>query len=66
MALSVVCSAVTVAVFFLALWLMPFETFTPFPFPRFPGFFSACSHQLSFLCREILSIGPRDAGNREI
>ena len=32
-------SAVTLAVFFLALWLMPFETFTPFPFPRFPGFF---------------------------
>jgi len=32
-------SAVTLAVFFLALWLMPFETFTSFPFPRFPGFF---------------------------
>jgi len=31
-------SALTVAVFFLALWLLPFETFTPFPFPRFPGF----------------------------
>ena len=30
-------SALTVAVFFLALWLLPFETFTPFPFPRFPG-----------------------------
>jgi uncharacterized membrane protein len=32
-------SIVTFAVFFLALWLLPFETFTPFPFPRFPGFF---------------------------
>jgi hypothetical protein len=32
-------SALTLAVFFLALWLLPFETFTPFPFPRFPGFF---------------------------
>ena len=31
-------SVVTLAVFFLALWLLPFETFTPFPFPRFPGF----------------------------
>ena len=32
-------SVVTLAVFFLALWLLPFETFTPFPFPRFPGVF---------------------------
>ena len=32
-------SVVSLAVFFLALWLLPFETFTPFPFPRFPGFF---------------------------
>ena len=32
-------SALTLAVFFLALWLLPYETFTPFPFPRFPGFF---------------------------
>jgi hypothetical protein len=32
-------SALTLAVFFLALLLLPFETFTPFPFPRFPGFF---------------------------
>jgi hypothetical protein len=31
-------SAVTIVVFFLALWLLPFETFTPFPFPRSPGF----------------------------
>jgi hypothetical protein len=31
-------SVVSLAVFFLALWLLPFETFTPFPFPRFPGF----------------------------
>jgi hypothetical protein len=37
--LLVIGSALTVAVFFLALWLLPFETFTPFPFPRFPGFF---------------------------
>jgi hypothetical protein len=29
-------SALTLAVFFLALWLLPFEAFTPFPFPRFP------------------------------
>jgi hypothetical protein len=26
-------SVVSLAVFFLALWLLPFETFTPFPFP---------------------------------
>jgi hypothetical protein len=37
--LFAVGSALTLAVFFLALWLLPFETFTPFPFPRFPGFF---------------------------
>jgi len=30
-------SAVTIVVFFLALRLLPFETFTPFPFPRSPG-----------------------------
>jgi hypothetical protein len=35
--LFAVGSALTVEVFFLALWLLPFETFTPFPFPRFPG-----------------------------
>jgi hypothetical protein len=39
MVLLVVGSALTLAVFFLALWLLPFETFTPFPFPQFPGFF---------------------------
>jgi hypothetical protein len=39
MVLCAVGSALTLAVFFLALWLLPFETFTPFPFPRFPGFF---------------------------
>jgi hypothetical protein len=39
MVLFVVGSALTLAVFFLALWLQPFETFTPFSFPRFPGFF---------------------------
>jgi hypothetical protein len=39
MVLFVVCSTLTLAVFFLALFLLPFETFTPFPFPRFPGFF---------------------------
>ena len=39
MVLCVVGSALTVAVFLLALWLLPFETFTPFPFPRFSGFF---------------------------
>jgi hypothetical protein len=39
MLLFVVGSALTLAVFFLALLLLPFETFTPFPFPRFPGFF---------------------------
>ena len=37
--LFVVGSALTLAVFFLALLLLPFETFTPVPFPRFPGFF---------------------------
>jgi|SRR5215475_308899 len=36
-ALLVIGSALTVAVFFLALWLLPFEAFSPFPFPRFPG-----------------------------
>jgi hypothetical protein len=39
MVLFVVCSTLTLAVFFLALFLLPFDTFTPFPFPRFPGFF---------------------------
>ena len=39
MVLFVVGSALTLAVFFLALLLLPFETFTPFPFPRFPAFF---------------------------
>jgi transcriptional regulator with XRE-family HTH domain len=39
MVLFVVGSALTLAVFFLALLLLPFETFTPFPFPRSPGFF---------------------------
>ena len=39
MVLFVVGSALTLAVFFLALLLVPFETFTPFPFPRSPGFF---------------------------
>jgi len=37
MVLFVVGSAL--AVFFIALLLLPFETFTPVPFPRFPGFF---------------------------
>jgi hypothetical protein len=39
MALFLVGSALTLAVFFLALLLLPFETFSPVPFPRFPGFF---------------------------
>jgi hypothetical protein len=39
MMLFVIGSALTVAAFFLALWLLPIETFTPFSFPRFPGFF---------------------------
>jgi hypothetical protein len=39
MVLFVVCSTLTLAVFFLALSLLPFETFNPFSFPRFPGFF---------------------------
>jgi hypothetical protein len=38
MLLFVIGSALTVAVFFLALWLLPFQTFTPFLFPRIPGF----------------------------
>jgi len=37
--LFVVGSTLTLAVFFLALFLLPFETFNPFSFPRFPGFF---------------------------
>jgi hypothetical protein len=37
--LFAISSALTLAVFFIALWLLPFETFTPLPFPRFPGFF---------------------------
>jgi hypothetical protein len=36
MALFVIGSALTVAVFFLALWLMPEQPFTPFLLPRFP------------------------------
>ena len=39
MVLFLVGSALTIAVFFLVVLLLPFETFTPFPFPRFPGFF---------------------------
>jgi hypothetical protein len=39
MVLLAVCSTLTLAVFFLALLLLPFETFNPFSFPRFPGFF---------------------------
>jgi hypothetical protein len=39
MVLFVVGSTLTLAVFFLALWLLPFERFPPFSFPRFPGFF---------------------------
>jgi hypothetical protein len=39
MVLFVVGSTLTLAVFFLALLLLPFETFTPSPFPRFSGFF---------------------------
>src|SRR5262249_2125545 len=36
MALFVISSALTVAVFFLALWLLPDKPFTTFLFPRFP------------------------------
>jgi len=39
MALFVVGSAVTVAAFFLALWLLPEQPFSPFQFPRLPGLF---------------------------
>ena len=38
MVLFVVGSALTLAVFFLALWLLPFERFPPFSSPRSPGF----------------------------
>jgi hypothetical protein len=38
MVLFVVGSALTLAVFFLAIWLLPFERFPPFSSPRFPGF----------------------------
>jgi len=37
--LFAVCSALTLAVFFLALWLLPERPFIPFQFPRFPGLF---------------------------
>jgi hypothetical protein len=36
--LFAISSALTVAVFSLALWLLPFERFPPFSSPRFPGF----------------------------
>jgi hypothetical protein len=36
MALFVIGSALSVAVFFLALWLLPDKPFTTFLFPRFP------------------------------
>jgi hypothetical protein len=36
MALFVIGSALTAAVFFLALWLLPDQPFTTFLFPRFP------------------------------
>jgi len=36
MALFAIGSALTVAVFFLALWLLPDKPFTTFLFPRFP------------------------------
>jgi hypothetical protein len=35
--LFVIGSALTVAVFFLALWLLPFDRFPPFYFPKFPA-----------------------------
>jgi hypothetical protein len=37
--LFVIGSALTLAVFFLALWLLPFETFTPFSLPAISGVF---------------------------
>ena len=37
-ALFAVGSTLTVVVFFLALWLLPFERFPIFSVPRFPGF----------------------------
>jgi len=36
--LFVVSSALTLAVFFLALWLLPFEMIPPSSFPKFPAF----------------------------
>jgi len=36
--LFAVCSALTLAVFFLALWLLPFEIMPPSSFPKFPAF----------------------------
>jgi hypothetical protein len=36
--LFAVCSALTLAVFFLALWLLPFEIILPSSFPKFPSF----------------------------
>jgi len=53
--LFVICSALTVAVFFLALWLLPFETFARFPVLRFPGVpwfnFSVRPESLHITCR---------------
>ena len=39
MALFVIGSALTVAVFFLALWLLPEQPFTPSLFQRIPALF---------------------------
>jgi len=36
--LFAVCSALTLAVFSLALWLLPFEIVLPSSFPKFPAF----------------------------
>jgi hypothetical protein len=36
--LFAICSVLTLAVFFLALWLLPFERLPLFSFPRFSGF----------------------------
>jgi hypothetical protein len=50
--LFAISSALTLAVFFLALWLLPFETFTPFPFPRFPALFN--SDEIEPIHKEVL------------
>jgi len=70
--LFAISSALTLAVFFLALWLLPFETFTPLPFPAiswvFLNFTSSgtadWAANRSRCARTKASNAPRDATRR--